>query len=121
MKVRRRYHPKSGDVYYTVGYSKVYHREDGPAIIFSSGTKYWLRYGLLHRSGGPAAEFSGGTNFTWYVNGRRHREDGPAVIYPDGSLLWCINDKVFKTKEEWFEALTPEQQQKMLYSEYFVN
>jgi hypothetical protein len=120
MKVRRRYNSKSGDVYYTVGYSKVYHREDGPAIISGSGTKYWFRYGLLHRSVGPATELSGGTKI-WFNKGKRHRLDGPAVIYPEGGLLWCINDKEFKTKEEWFESLPAAAQQVMLFSEYFVN
>ena len=120
MKVKRRYDPKSGDIYYTVGYSEVYHRIDGPAVVKSSGTKYWYRYGLFHRNGGPAIEFSGG-NKIWCNKGRRHRLDGPASISPDGELQWCINGKRFKTKEEWFEALTAEQQHKMLYSEYFVN
>ena len=119
MKVRRRYHPKSGDVYYTVGYSKVYHREDGPAIIFSSGTKYWLRYGLLHRSGGPAAEFSGGTNFTWYVNGRRHREDGPAVIHMNGEIEWWL-DGDSCNKETWFKNLPEDKKLEQLYSKYFI-
>ncbi len=121
MKVRRRYHPKSGDIYYTVGYSKVLHREGGPAVIKSSGSRYWFRYGKIHRVGGPAMESHYGTD-TWYKDGYRHRVDGPASIHNTyGPLEWCIDGTCFKNKEDWFEALTPEQQQKMLFSEYFIN
>ena len=44
-----------------------YHREDGPALEFVNGDKYW------------------------YINGKRHREDGPAIEYYDGYKAWFLN------------------------------
>ena len=32
------------------------------------GTKHWFRYDIHHRSKGPAIEFTSGTKF-WYKNG----------------------------------------------------
>jgi hypothetical protein len=119
MKVRRRYNPKSGDVYYTVGYSKVYHREDGPAIIDEYGTSYWIRYGEYHRKDGPAAIWGDGT-IEWYINGLLHREDGPAIEYIDGKTSWYKHGIRFLNKEAWFESLTEKEKEKMLYSEYFI-
>ena len=46
--------------------------------------------GVLHRDDGPAVIFSNGSK-AWYKNGERHREDGPAVIYSDGSKVWYKN------------------------------
>lgn len=43
------------------------HREDGPAVEYSNGTKAWCRNGLLHRTDGPAVEYPSGTK-QWYVN-----------------------------------------------------
>jgi hypothetical protein len=98
MKVRRRYNSKSGDVYYTVGYSKVYHREDGPAVEWTDGTKEWYRNDILHR------------------------EDGPAIEYTDGKTSWYKHGIRFLNKEAWFESLTEKEKEKekMLYSEYFI-
>jgi len=47
------------------------HREDGPAIICTNGTKYW------------------------FINGLKHREDGPAVVRVNGSKEWWVNDRKF--------------------------
>jgi hypothetical protein len=52
--------------------------------------------------------------------GIHHREDGPAIEWADGSKCWYLNGFYFSTKEEWFEALTEEQKEKALYSEYFI-
>jgi len=57
----------------------------------------------LHREGGPAID----------------REDGPAIKYYSGRFLWLLEGKVY-SKEEWFQSLTEEQKEKMLYSEYFI-
>jgi hypothetical protein len=43
------------------------HREDGPAIEYASGDKYWYRNGKLHREDGPAMECANGTKY-WYIN-----------------------------------------------------
>jgi hypothetical protein len=142
MKVRRRYNKETGQVYYTVGYSRVLHREDGPAVIYENGDMYWYRYGKQHRVGGPAEIYSDGEK-TWFKNGKIHRDGGPAIIHGNGMLEWVLNgerhredgpaiitkdgifyfylDDNFLFKEEWFQSLSVEQQQKMLFSEYFIN
>ena len=51
------------------------HREDGPAIIYNSGTKKWFQHGLCHR------------------------EDGPAVVTSTGRLRWWIKGIEFCEKE----------------------
>jgi len=66
------------------------HREDGPAVEYTSGTKEWYLNGKLHRVEGPAIEWSDGDK-SWYLNGKRHREDGPAVEYTDGDKSWWLN------------------------------
>jgi len=48
-----------------------------------------------------------------------HREDGPAIIYTDGYIMWCLNGKHYN-KEDWFQLLTEDQKEKMLYSEHFM-
>jgi hypothetical protein len=56
---------KENHFYYNNG---LLHREDGPAMIFASGTKYWLQNGKLHREDGPAVEWSDG-RIWFYING----------------------------------------------------
>ena len=43
-----------------------YHREDGPAIEWSDGTKFWFKNGLYHREDGPAEEYKNGNKRYWY-------------------------------------------------------
>jgi hypothetical protein len=50
------------------------HRENGPAVIFASGSKYWCRHGKLHREDGPAEIWPDGTKF-WHFHDRRLSED----------------------------------------------
>ena len=68
-----------------------YHREDGPAIKFVNGAKFWYRNGLRHRTDGPAVENANEDKF-WYLNGKYHRVDGPAIEYADDSKSWYLND-----------------------------
>jgi hypothetical protein len=84
-----------GSILYYIKVTEIRHREDGPAIELLDGTK------------------------GWYSNGIKHRVDGPAIEYC-GELTWALNDVCFRTKEFWFESLTEEQKEKMLYSEYFI-
>lgn len=44
------------------------HRENGPAVISESGTKYWFRHGRLHRTDGAAIEWNDGDKW-FYLNG----------------------------------------------------
>ena len=79
------------------------------------GTKRWLLNGEKHRVDGPAIEYTDGSK-TWYLNNKLHRVDGPAVEWKDGSKGWYLNDKYFINQEEWFKALTPEQQYNYLWN-----
>jgi len=84
----------NGTVFYIKG-TKLLHREDGPAVIFNNGKK------------------------EWWINGKRHREDGPAIEFPNGDEMWALEGRYY-SKEGWFNALSKENQMKMLYSEYFI-
>lgn len=57
----------------------LYHRTNGPAIIFWNGDKEWWVNGKLHRENGPAKEYAdrvthGGGE--WWVNGHRTNVHG---------------------------------------------
>jgi hypothetical protein len=84
MKVKRRYNKEYNEVFYTIKYTKIYHRDDGPARSFVGPGTYsyhWYKYGEPHRVGGPAVDclFSTGDfRKVWYYQGLRHRLDGPA-------------------------------------------
>ncbi len=56
-----------------------FHRVDGPAVIYYSGTKFW------------------------YKNSQLHREDGPAVIYHDGAKSWFINGIEYSEKDYYIK------------------
>jgi len=83
----------------------VLHRENGPAIEYADGDKFWYQNGQLHRTDGPAIEWSDGTE-SWYQNGLRHRTDGPAVEYADGTKRWYINGDPM-TEAEFLAATQP--------------
>jgi hypothetical protein len=76
------------------------HREDGPAVEWVDGTKYWYINGKLHREDGPAIECADGYKESklqlWYHNNKLHREDGPAVEYADGPKYWYRNHKLHR-------------------------
>lgn len=61
----------NGDKYWRISNGQ-YHREDGPAVETTTGTKYWYRYDVLHRDDGPAIEWLDGSgNTAYYINGKR--------------------------------------------------
>ena len=114
-----------GKVYYHNALGQL-HREYGPAIECSDGSKFWYQNNRLHRLDGPAIEYPDGS-YEWYLNGRRHRIDGPAIEHPDGyrawrqhgqlhrldgpaiehpdgSKFWYINGKTL-TEAEWLQAV----------------
>ena len=82
----------------------LYHRKNGPAIIYSHGTKLWYYEGKLHREDGPAIE--NGVYQTWYWHGKIHRVDGPAIIHDDGEKEWWKNGKKYRSKETWWNSLS---------------
>jgi hypothetical protein len=67
------------------------HREDGPALEYINGDKFWYFNGKRHRVGGPAIELADGDKF-WYCDDKRHREDGPAIIRMDGRVAYWLNN-----------------------------
>ena len=74
------------------------HRENGPAVKWTSGYKAYYINGIKHREDGPAIEYSDGAKY-YYINGKRHREDGPAIEHADGGKWYFINDKLLTKKE----------------------
>ena len=83
------------------------HREDGPAVEYTNGDKYWFKNNKYHRENGPAIEFADGEKH-WFKNGKLHREDGPAVEYVDGEKEYWYNDidySEIKTDEEWIRFI----------------
>ena len=68
------------------------HREDGPAVEYSTGSNEWWLNGKRHREDGPAIEAEDGTKM-WFKHGKRHREEGPAIEYANGEKHWYKNDK----------------------------
>jgi len=70
----------------------ILHREDGPAVEYAAGGKYWYINGKYHREDGPAAEYADGRK-SWYINGKPHREDGPAIEFANGDKYWYIDGK----------------------------
>lgn len=81
-----------------------FHKENGPAVELSNGTKQWWLNGELHRLSGPAVE-GGDGHLAWFVKGRSHRLDGPAVIWESGHRDWMIEGKKLLTEEieDWLE------------------
>ena len=60
--------------------------------------RYRNEQGQLHREDGPAVEYADGDKF-WYLNGLLHREDGPAREWADGHKVWWINDIEYSEQE----------------------
>ena len=59
----------------------------------------WLNLdGKLHREDGPAMETTDGSK-SYFINDKRHREDGPAIEWADGDKYYYINDKNLTEKE----------------------
>ena len=85
--------------YYKNKEMTIFHREDGPALEYTDGTKAWYLNGKLHREDGPALDHTSGSKF-WYLNGKLHREDGAAIEYADGGKAWWLNGARY-TEEEF--------------------
>ena len=77
---------KTGNKYFRNEQGEL-HRDDGPAVEYSYGSKWWYQNGKLHRVDGPAVESSNGS-LLWYQNDKLHREDGPAIEQLDNTKTW---------------------------------
>ena len=69
------------------------HRDEGPAVIMTDGTKEWYHNGLRHRENGPASVMPNGRK-EWWQNGKRHREDGPAYERL-GLKVWYLHGELY--------------------------
>ena len=72
-----------------------FHREDGPAITYADGGKYW------------------------YLNGLSHRESGPSDIYANKYKIWRYKDFLFGTgnnftNTSWIEKVKEIKRQETL-------
>jgi hypothetical protein len=76
-------------------------REDGYKFYYKD-----REMNISHREDGPAIEYTNGSKF-WFINGRLHREDGPAIEYSDGSKYWYLNGKHL-TEEEHAKQIAKE-------------
>jgi hypothetical protein len=56
---------------------------------FYSSWEWRNNRGLWHRADGPAVIYSDGHQ-EWWLHGKWHRVDGPAVIYPNGPRFWYV-------------------------------
>lgn len=116
----------SGTIRYYHPITNLPHREDGPAVVYPSGTQEWWINGKKHRTDSPAVERHDGLK-EWWLNGKLHREDGPAIISPSGSEYWYLNGKQhrldgpavrympFNTLEYWVDDIN------YSYNEWLVN
>jgi len=67
--------------------------EEHDPEIDQAGNKYWYNEDRqLHREDGPAVIWTDGSKH-WYLNNKLHREDGPAVEYGNGDKEWWVNGK----------------------------
>ena len=46
-----------------------WHRVNGPAVIWTDGSRSWYQNDILHRTDGPAIECPGGI-YSWWLNGK---------------------------------------------------
>lgn len=91
---------------------KELHREDGPAIRYTTPSwqgarveQYWYQVDLLHREDGPAVENL--YEKTWYQYGRMHRTNGPARM--QGNNLenheYHVDGKFCKNRKDYIRAV----------------
>ena len=98
--VEKTYYPNGNIQFERYYMGKLYHRENGPAVIW-------------HDENGRVSRK------TYYIMGRSHRESGPAWIYynEDGSVeseYYYLNGKPY-TKDQWYQRLTAKQKVNLLY------
>ena len=66
--------------------------------VYDTHTVWYNLEGKYHRENGPAIEWADGRKY-WYINGEPHRTDGPALEYADGTKSWYINGKEYSEQE----------------------
>ena len=75
-------------------------------VVECFGTRrYYSSDNQLHRDEGPAVEYTNGTKY-WYQNGLPHRIDGPAIEYKSGHKEWWLNGEEL-TEAEFNQRVNP--------------
>ena len=69
-------------------------------VIDENGNKFWMLpiTCTFHRENGPAVEYANGDKY-WFINDVRHREDGPAIENFNGVKWWYLNGKEYTEQE----------------------
>ncbi len=71
-----KYTTVDGDVFYYKDVLRtILHREDGPAIEFANGNKFWYYDSILHRLDGPAVVRIKPARHEWYIYGVQFSEE----------------------------------------------
>ena len=74
--------------------------------VYDDRTEWYNLDGDLHREDGPAIEYASGNKY-WFLNNKLHRTDGPAIEWADGTKYWYLNGKEL-TEKEFNKTLTPD-------------
>ena len=77
------------------------------------GIKFHYKDDILHREDGPAVIHSTGTVEYW-IEGKRHREGGPAIIYADGQLEYWIDGEFIDVYYPKFGCFEPKSREEAL-------
>jgi hypothetical protein len=83
-----------------------------PQIDYNGNQVWRDENGKNHRDDGPAVIYSDGRKF-WFQHGKRHRTDGPAIIYPNGHVSWCLEGHYYEF-EGWLELLDISDESKVM-------
>ena len=74
-------------------------QRNGIYEIENVGTEYWVN-GKSHRDDGPAIDYLDGTKY-WLNNNEYHRIDGPAIETINGCNSYYIKGKLFYSKKDF--------------------
>lgn len=74
------------EIWHRVDQPDIIHREDGPAIIWDDGSKFWYYDGVNHNENGPSAIYRTGKVY-WHYHGMHLEFDE-----------WCVTTG--KTSED---------------------
>jgi hypothetical protein len=72
---------------------QIFHREDGPAVEWRDGSKFWYRNDVLHREDGPAVEWAG-RGKQWWIDGKTLTE----AQFKKATKVQCKGKTTKKTK-----------------------
>jgi hypothetical protein len=68
-------------------------------VISEIGTRIYYLNDRFHRENGPAIEYISGSKEYW-IHGQLHREDGPAAEFSSGIKWYFLNNQRFDTEQD---------------------